>query len=105
MSSIFDSADCDCMYLYNNGKEDVPVYLGAEDAVNPNPTGGLGVIIRFKASIVTKLLGWIVPQQCVKIKMNKYSNGFLEVISIAELHNAFTAKNPRHAFKQIMARR
>jgi hypothetical protein len=55
-ASIFDSADCDCMYLYNSGKEDVPIYVGDQNAVNPNP-GGLGVIVRFKAAIATNF--WV----------------------------------------------
>jgi hypothetical protein len=105
-SSIFESVDCDCLYLYNGGKEEVPVYMGGVDAVNPNPHGGngLGVIIRFKASISTSLLGWIVPGQGVKIVMGQHLNSFLKVISIAELYNAYKAQNPRHVFKQIVPR-
>jgi hypothetical protein len=104
-SSIFDSSHCDCLYLYNSGKENVPVYVGAKDAVNPNPNGnGLGVIIRFKAVLSTTLLGWIVPEQCVKIEMGQYSNGFLKVISVVELYKAWKEKSPRHMFKQIVPR-
>jgi hypothetical protein len=104
-SSIFDSVDCDCLYLYNSGKEEVPVYMGGVDAVNPNPGGnGLGVLIRFKATMSTSLLGWIVPGQGVKIMMGQHLNGFLKVISIAELYKAYTEKNPRHMFKQIVPR-
>jgi hypothetical protein len=103
-SSIFESADYDCLYLYNSGEEDVPVYMGGVDAVNPNPHGGFGVIIRFKAAISTSLLGWIVPKQGVKVVMGQHLNGFLKVISIAELYQAYTEKNPRHMFKQIVPR-
>jgi hypothetical protein len=92
------------MYLYNSGKEDVPVYVGDQNAVNPNPSNGLGVIIRFKASITTKLLGWLDPQQCIKIEMDQYSKSFLKVITVAELYNAYKDKNPRHTFKQIVPR-
>jgi hypothetical protein len=104
-SSIFESVDCDCLYLYNSGKENVPVYMGGVDAVNPNPHGdGLGVIIRFKAPMSTTLLGWIVPEQGVKVVMGQHLNGFLKVISIAELYKAYKEKNPRHIFKQIVPR-
>ena len=104
-SSIFSSADCDCVYLYNCGKENVPLYVGNKDAVNPNPNGdGLGVIIRFKAVLSTTLLGWLLPEQCVKIEMGQHSNGFLKVISVAELYKAYEDKNPRHMFKQIVPR-
>ena len=104
-SSLYKSTDCDCMFLHNSGKEDVPIYVGCKDAVNPNPAaGGLGVLIRFETDIPTKLLGWLIPQQCVQISMDKYSDGFLKVISVAELYNAYRTKNPRYAFKQIVAR-
>jgi hypothetical protein len=93
------------MFLYNNGNENVPIYVGCEDAVNPNPVNSvLGVLIRFKTRIPIKLLGWIIPQQCVQISMHKHSVGFLKVISIAELYNAHQAKDPRHIFKQIVPR-
>ena len=78
--------------------------MGPKDAVNPNPDGGFGVVIRFKAVISTTLLGWLVPEQCVKIEMGQHSNGFLKVISVAELYNAWKEKNPRHMFKQIIPR-
>jgi hypothetical protein len=101
-SSIFESADCDCLYLYNSGKEEVPVYMGGVDA---EPIGhGLGVLIRFKATMSTSLLGWIVPGQGVKIVMGQHLNGFLKVISVAELYKAYKEKNPRHMFKQIVPR-
>ena len=103
-SSIFESAECDCVYLYNSGKEEVPVYTGAADAVNPNPSNGLGVLIRFKVPIETALLGHIVPKQAVVIKMGSNQNGFFKVISVAELYKAYTEKNPRHMFKQIVTR-
>jgi hypothetical protein len=101
-SSVFDSADCDCIFLHNSGKENVPIYVGCADAVNPKPEGGLGVIIRFKAPITTKFLGYLIPNQCVKIHMGKNSKSFLEVISVAELYMAYKNKNPRHTFKQIV---
>ena len=101
-SSVFDSANCDCMFLYNSGKENVPIYVGCADAVNPKPEGGLGVIIRFKAPMTTKFLGWFIPGQCVKIHMDKNSKSFLQVISVAELYAAYKDKNPRHTFKQIV---
>ena len=104
-SSLYKSTDCDCMFLHNSGNENVPIYVGCKNAVNPNPVNGvLGVLIRFETDIPTKLLGWLIPQQCVKISMDKHSDGFLKVISIAELYNAYRAQNLRYIFKQIVAR-
>jgi hypothetical protein len=92
------------MFLHNSGKEDVPIYTGCKDAVNPNPEGGLGVIIRFNADITTKFLGWFIPGQSIKIHMDKNSESFLQVISTAELYAAYKNKNPRHSFKTIVAK-
>jgi hypothetical protein len=33
---MYDSTDYDYIYLHNSGKENVPVYVGDENAVNPN---------------------------------------------------------------------
>jgi hypothetical protein len=90
------------MFLHNSSKDNVPLYTGSKDAVNPNPEGGLGVIIRFNADITTRFLGWFIPGQSIKINLHKNSESFLEVISTAELSAAYKNKNPRHSFKQLV---
>jgi hypothetical protein len=100
---MFDSTDYDYLYLHNSGKENVPIYAGDENAVSPS-SNKIGVVIRFKASIATHLLGYLAPRQCVKIKMTQDSKGFMESITVAELYKAYTEKNPRNVFRQIAPR-
>lgn len=103
-TSVFDSAQYDYLYLHNSGNENVPIYTGDQNALNPD-SNGLGVVIRFKANgMTTKLLGHLVPKQCVKIRMVQDAVGFLEVITISELYKDYMKKNPRHLFRQIAPR-
>jgi hypothetical protein len=89
--SVFDSTNCDYIYLFNNGTASVPIYAGDENTINPKP-GTTGIVIRFKTTTSTYLMGHLPREKCVKIKMTQDSLGFMEFISTAEFYKAFKKK-------------
>lgn len=101
--NVFDSTACDYIYLFNNGTKSVPIYAGDENAVNPKP-GTTGIVIRFKTTMSTYLMGHLPTEKCVKIKMTQDSLGFMQFISTVEFYKAFKKNNPRDVFKQIVPR-
>jgi hypothetical protein len=102
-TTVFNNTQYDYMYLRNSRNENVAIYTGGANATNPG-SDGPGVVIRFKAEIATRFLAYLVPGQCVRIKMIQDSQGFIEVITVVELYKAYTEKNPRHLFRQIAPR-
>jgi hypothetical protein len=101
--SVYDSTNCDYIYLYNSGTASVPIYAGDENAINPKPNT-TGIVIRFKTTMSTYLMGHLPMEKCVKIKMTQDSLGFMEFINIVEFYKAFMKKKPRDIFKQIVPR-
>ena len=89
--SVYDSTNYDYIYLYNSGKENVPIYAGNENAINPKPNT-VGIVMRFKTTMDTYLMGRLPMEKCVKIKMTQDSLGFMEFVDIDEFYKAFKKK-------------
>ena len=101
--SVYNSDNTDYVFLWNTGSKSVTLYAGNATAVAPQ-NGQPAIMILFAAELPILIVGYIHSSMCVKIKMEQDADGFMELISVQQFYDAYKQGNPRHVFKQIVAR-
>ena len=99
----YDSNNTDYVFLWNTGSKPVILYAGNATAIAPQ-NGQPSIMVRFATEMPILVVGYIHSSMCVKIKMVQDTDGFMELISVQQFYDAYKQKNPRHVFKQIVAR-